>query len=74
MIKVRARIYFKGNYDVDAVDGIIQNGFEEADQWYNEGSVRFIGTPERLQELLRALRTVETNLDVRADTYPDSHS
>lgn len=73
MNKVRARIYFKGNYDVDAVDNICDR-FDESDQWYNEGSVRFIGTSERLQELLRALRTVEPNLDVRTTYYPDSHS
>ena len=64
MIKIRARIYFKGNYDVDAVDNICED-FDEADQWYQEGSVRFNGTPERLQELIRAIRTVEDNFDVK---------
>lgn len=54
----RARIYFNDGYDVDAVDNICEQ-FQEADLWYNEKVVRFHGSPERLQEFLRAVKTVE---------------
>lgn len=64
MTEIRARIYFKGNYDVDAVDNICEE-FNEADQWYSDCCVRFHGTPERLQELVRAIRTVEPNFEIK---------
>lgn len=63
MIKIRARIYFKENYDVDAIEEICDK-FAEADQWYEERCVRFIGHPERLQELIRAIKTVEEPIKV----------
>jgi len=59
MIKIRADVYFNENYDVDAVDEICEK-FAEAQQWYDENRVRFHGTPERLQEFVRAVRTVAT--------------
>ena len=55
---IRARVYFNDNYDVDAVEDICEQ-FHEADLWYDEKVVRFHGSPERLQEFLRAVKTVE---------------
>ena len=45
--------------------GFFNKDFDEADQWYSDCCVRFNGTPERLQELIRAIRTVEDNFDVK---------
>ena len=58
MIKIRARIYFKEGCDIDAIENICE-GFDEADIFYAEPYIRFYGSPERLQELVRAIRTVE---------------
>ena len=41
-----------------AVEEIVEQ-FKEADLWYREKEVRFIGTAERFQELVRAVKTVE---------------
>ena len=50
-------IHFEDNYDVNAVDEICEQ-FMEAEQLYKEKVVRFYGIPERLQEFLRAVKTV----------------
>lgn len=65
MTEIRARIYFKGNYDVDAVDELLYEEFDEADQWYNDCCIRFHGTPERFQELVRAIKTIEPNFVIK---------
>lgn len=59
MDQIKMDIYFNENYDYEAVDDICQN-FEGATLWYDEGRLRFEGTPERCQELIRAIKTVET--------------
>ena len=55
---MRGSIHFNDNYDVDGVEEIVEQ-FKEADLWYREKEVRFIGTAERFQELVRAVKTVE---------------
>jgi hypothetical protein len=55
---MRGSIYFNEGYDVDGVEEIVEQ-FKEADLWYREKEVRFIGTAERFQELVRAVKTVE---------------
>lgn len=64
MIKIRKNIYFRKGYNVDAVDEIVEK-FHEAEQWYADNCVRFYGHPERLQELIRAIRTVEDDIEVK---------
>lgn len=54
---MRSRIYFSDNYDKDGVDEICEK-FKECELWYKEKFVRFNGSPERLQEFLRAVKTV----------------
>jgi len=51
-------IRFRENYDVDGVDEVCDK-FHESDQIYDDKVVRFIGSPERLQEFIRALKAVE---------------
>ena len=43
---MRGSIYFNDNYDVDGVEEIVEQ-FKEADLWYREKEVRFIGTAEK---------------------------
>lgn len=62
--KIYARILFEGNVDVDAIDEICDR-YDETDYWYEEKYVKFHGYPERLQELIRELKTVETIKAVR---------
>lgn len=65
MNKVRMTIHFPVNYDEDAIDVLIENKFPEADLWYNEREVRFVGLAERAQELLRAVETISEHDGVR---------
>lgn len=58
MMKVRAFIYFRDGYDYEAVDDICER-YDEADLWYDDNYARFQGTPERLQEFVRAIKSVE---------------
>jgi hypothetical protein len=58
VMSMRGSIYFNEGYDVDGVEEIVEQ-FKEADLWYREKEVRFIGTAERFQELVRAIKTVE---------------
>ena len=69
--KVRMTIHFPENYDADAIDALIENDFPEADQWYNDREVRFLGTAERSQELLRAIETFELHDSVRVWAIKD---
>lgn len=54
-------IRFRENYDVDGVDEVCDR-FNGADHIYDDKVVRFIGSPERLQEFIRALKAVETDI------------
>ena len=54
---MRGSIYFNENYDENGIEEIVEQ-FKEADLWYREKEVRFIGTAERFQELVRAVKTV----------------
>lgn len=54
---MRGRIYFNDDYDVDGIEEICEK-FKEADLWYKDKTIRYIGTEERFQELLRAVKTV----------------
>lgn len=54
---MRGSIYFNEGYDVGGIEEIVEQ-FKEADIWYREKQVRFNGTAERFQELLRAVKTV----------------
>lgn len=55
-------VHFKDGYDVDGVDEICDK-FPEAEQYYEQKAVRFYGTPERYQEFLRAVQTVENRIE-----------
>ena len=66
--KVRMTIHFRENYDADAIDALVEEKFPEADLWYDDREVRFIGTAERSQELIRAIETIETHDGVRVTT------
>jgi len=68
MNKVRMTIHFRENYDVDAIEALVEEKFPEADLWYDDREVRFIGTAERSQELIRAIETIETHDGVRVTT------
>jgi hypothetical protein len=68
MNKVRMTIHFRENYDADAIDALVEEKFPEADLWYDDREVRFIGTAERSQELIRAIETIETHDGVRVTT------
>ena len=59
MIKLQAKIYFKEPFDEAGVDEIVEK-FVEADYTYETKYARFRGTPERLQEFIRAVKTVVT--------------
>ena len=58
MNKVRMTIHFPETYDEDAIDALVENKFPEADLWTREREVRFTGSSERSQELLRAIETI----------------
>ena len=58
MIEVRVDIDFKEGYDLEGVDDVCED-FVEATHWRGDNRVRFLGTPERLQEFIRAVKTVE---------------
>lgn len=57
MDKIKIDVYFRENYDMEAVDEICEK-FDEADQWYSERRVQFNGDSEKYQEFFRAVRTV----------------
>ena len=59
MMKVRSRVYIKEPYDDYAIDDVL-DAFVEADLVYDSKYVQFFGTPERLQEMIRAIKTVAT--------------
>lgn len=65
MNKVRMTIHFPENYDEDTIDALIEQKFPEADLWYREREVRFTGSAERSQELLRAIETISEHDSVR---------
>ena len=52
MEKIRKTIHFE-NPDNDIFDELYDS-FNEVDFFYNENFIRFHGTPERFQELMRA--------------------
>ena len=64
MTKKITFIYFRDGFDLDAVDEICER-FCEADLWYDAKYVRFVGTSERLQEFIRAVRTVEEPIKIK---------
>lgn len=64
MIKMQARIYLKAPFDDYAIDDAIDN-FVEADYTYGSNYIKFYGTPERLQEAIRAIKTVATVENVK---------
>lgn len=51
-------VYFKDNFDDEAVDEICES-FPETTNWREDNKYRFYGTPERLEEFKRAVATVE---------------
>lgn len=55
---VYMRIHLTDNSEYDVVDELIEQKFPEADLWPAEREVRFAGTAERSQELLRAIEAV----------------
>ena len=59
MIKMKSKVYIKEPYDDYAVDDVLDS-FVEADLVYDGKYVAFYGTPERLQEMIRAIKTVAT--------------
>lgn len=59
MMKVRSKVYIKEPYDDYAIDDVL-DAFVEADLIYDSKYVAFYGTPERLQEMIRAIKTVAT--------------
>ena len=59
MMKVRSKVYIKEPYDDYAIDDVL-DVFVEADLVYDDKYVAFDGTPERLQEMIRAIKTVAT--------------
>lgn len=59
MMKVRAKVYPKEPYDDYAIDEVL-DAFVEADLVYEDKYIQFYGTPERLQEMIRAVKTVAT--------------
>ena len=59
MIKMKSKVYIKEPYDDYAVDDVL-DAFVEADLVYDDKYVAFYGTPERLQEMIRAIKTVAT--------------
>lgn len=59
MIKLQAKIYFKEPFDETGIDEIVER-FVETDFTYETKYARFRGTPERLQEFIRAVKTVAT--------------
>lgn len=65
MDKVRMTIHFPANYDEDIIDTLVEEKFPEADLWYGDREIRFVGAAERSQELLRAVEAVEKHDDVR---------
>ena len=66
--KVRTTIHFPENYDADAIEALVEEKFPEADLWYDNREVRFIGAAERSQELIRAIESIETHDGVRITT------
>lgn len=65
MDRVRMTIHFPESYDGDAIDNLVESEFPEADLWFNEREIRFMGSAERSQELLRAVEAIETHDSVR---------
>ena len=59
MIKMRSKVYIKEPYEDYAIDDVL-DAFLEADLVYDDKYVAFYGTPERLQEMIRAIKTVAT--------------
>lgn len=59
MIKIRSKVYIKEPFDENAIDEV-SDKFVEADFTYETKYIRFYGTPERLQEFIRAVKTVAT--------------
>lgn len=66
--KVRMTIHFRENYDADAIEALMDEKFPEADLWPREREVRFAGSAERSQELIRAIETIETHDGIRITT------
>lgn len=65
MNKVRMFIHFPETYDEDAIDALVEEKFPEADLWYLEREIRFYGSAERSQELLRAVEAIDAHDSVR---------
>lgn len=57
--RVKMSIHFPENYDENAIDALIEKDFPEADLWYDDRTIRFLGSAERSQELLRAVETID---------------
>ena len=51
MMKIRTKIYFE-NATKDDLDELYER-FPEVDFFYGNNFIRFYGTPERLQEVIR---------------------
>lgn len=58
MNKVRVRILFPVNYDEDTINSLVEQKFPEADLMFAQRTLVFVGSAERSQELLRAVRAV----------------
>lgn len=54
-MKIRKHIILADDFDVDAVEDLYDE-FNEVDYFYGDCFIRFYGTPERLQEVLRACK------------------
>lgn len=55
---VYMRITLKETADYNAIDELIDEKFPEADLWYDQNEIRFVGSTERSQELLRAIDAI----------------
>lgn len=69
MGNVRMSIHFPEDYDESTVYNLVENNFPEADLWAESREIRFVGTAERSQELLRAVEAIEKHDAVRTTRF-----
>ena len=69
MDKVRTTIHFPEGYDENTIDALVEAKFPEADLWNEDREIRFVGSAERSQELIRAVEATEKHDGVRVTRF-----
>ena len=65
MNKVRLTIHFPDDYNEDAIDALIEQKYPEADLWYKEREIRFIGSYDRGQELIADVEDISPHDSIK---------